>query len=171
MEGKINRQKLQKFNAGDVILHEGETNLNMYRIVSGKAEVYVDYGTDSEVLMGIIKEGAYFGEFGLLLRKPAINTVIAYTDMLVLKITEGNMGNFIQENHTYVLSIMRNMARTMMTMKYHIDLLSEELEKSGSKDEEEIHDARRVMRDYTVYSPEKSIQAARMRFFGSESSV
>ncbi len=75
----------------------------MYKIQKGNVEIYSGYGTENEVLLGLLGEGACFGEFGLLLHKPAIYTVIAYSSLILERVTEGTIGDFIQENHESVL--------------------------------------------------------------------
>ena len=115
------------FPAESMILKEGEVSLDMYKIIQGKAEMYVGYGTDREVLIGIIGPGACFGELGLLMHAPAIYTIIAYTDVYCLRVTEGKIGDFIQENHSSILQIMKNMANNMIIMQRQILELGEEL--------------------------------------------
>ncbi|MCR4842548.1 MAG: Crp/Fnr family transcriptional regulator [Eubacterium sp.] len=152
-ENNQSNPSMVQFPEGAVILREGEVNLDMYKIVSGKAELYISYGTEEEVLIGIIKEGACFGEFGLLLKEPAIYTVVAYSDILAVRITEGAMGDFIQENHGYVLGIMQNMARSMMRMKYHIDLLTRDLEEGKGIPEADLKEAQSLMKNYSLCNP------------------
>ncbi len=149
--------KIKKYPAESVIIREGELNTDMYKIVKGHAEVYVGYGTKNETLIGIIGEKACFGEFGLLLQKPSIYTVIAYSDLYVMRITEENIGDFIVENHSSILGIMRNMANTMMTMRFQIDLLLKEIEAGNRPDENTVMNARKAMRGYGMY---RSIQEA-----------
>ena len=110
--------KLLRFHEGEYMLREGDANVDMFQIVTGKAEVYLGYGTKQETLIGIIKDGTCFGEFGMLLKKPAIYTVIAYTEVLVLRLTEGEMGDFIRENGRKVMGIMRNMANMLYSLKF-----------------------------------------------------
>ena len=157
-------QQLCQFPAGSMILQEGEVNLDMYKIIRGKAEIYVDYGKDEEILLGIIKEEDCFGEFGLLLKRPAIYTVIAYTDIVAIRITEGVIGDFIAENNQYVLRIMKNMAKSMMTMKYHIDLMASDIkelqDKSADsnfskKSQRDIYEAKRALRSYAIYGEDE----------------
>ena len=147
--------KLVRFPADTVILKEGEPSEIMYKIIKGHAEIYVGYGTSTESIIGIIGEQSCFGEFGLLLKKPAIYTVVAYSDVLALKITENDLGDFVRENHKNIIDIMRNMAGSMMTMRLQIDLLLKEIENgSRPKDDElkyKIRDAKRVMRQYAIY--------------------
>ncbi len=124
---KITPENIVTFPAESLILQEGEVNLDMYKILKGYVELYTGYGTDRESIIGIIGPGACFGEFGLLLEKPAIYTAIASTDVYSIRVTSGLIGDFIQENHSSVLQIMKNMANTMLIMQRQILDLSEEV--------------------------------------------
>ena len=152
----MSEQKLIRFPQESVIIREGEMNREMYKIIGGHAEMYTGYGTNLVNFLGLLGKQSFFGEFGLLLGKPSIYTVIAYSDLTVLKITEEDLSSFIVENHKNVVDIMRNMAGCMFTMKMQIDLLLKELEKPGKTDDEvlkeRIREAKRVMRDYAVSS-------------------
>jgi len=147
-----NNQSLLQIPAGTIVLQENERNLDMYKIISGKAEMYVGYGTDNEVLLGIIGEQKCFGEFGLLLKQPAIYTIIAYTDLVLLRITEGEMGDFVQNNHKNILDIMRNMSRYMFTLRKHIDLLLNDIQNGDKPTDEEKYLINRSIRNYAVSS-------------------
>ncbi len=149
--------KIIRFPEDTLILKEGELNDSIYKIVKGHAEVYVGYGTDRESLIGIIGEQACFGELGLLLHEPSIYTIVAYSDVYALKITEKDLGSFIMENHRNVRDIMRNMANTMMVMRTQIGLLIKEIEEGNKPDEKTLTDARKAMRGYGMY---RSIQEA-----------
>ena len=119
------------FSADDIVLNEGDTNSDMYKILKGNAELYLGYGTENEVLLGILGENACFGEFGLLIHKPAPYTVVAYSDLILYRITEDRIGEFIQDNHSYILQMMKSMANTMMIMQSHINQLSDELDEKN----------------------------------------
>ena len=145
-----NSAKLMQFPKDSVILREGEMNLDMYKIVQGYAEMYMGYGTDQEVLLGIIGPQTCFGEFGLLLKKPAIYTVVAYSNILAMRVTEGDVGDFVQENHKSIIDIMRNMAKSMMVMQKQIDMLSNEINE-GKEDERR----RQNLRAYALNNSDK----------------
>ena len=151
--------KIIKFGQDEVILKEGEVNTEMFKIIQGHAEVYVGYQTPKESILGVIGPQSCFGETGLLLKQPSIYTVIAYSDVLVLRITEGDMGNFVRENQKNIIDIMRNMAGSMLSMRMQIELLLKDLEAckktdAGSEDiKSRIREARRAMRQYAVYNP------------------
>ena len=143
--------KMFQVPEGTTVLQEGELSLDMYKIVQGYAEVYVGYGTDRETLIGLIGPQSCFGEFGLLLEKPAIYTVIAYSDLLLLRITKGEMGDFVTENHKIIIDIMQNMAKTMMIMHSQMDRLVEEIKSGIQPDPQTINDIRKTFGNYTVY--------------------
>ena len=155
---------LVTFPAESMILKEGEVNLDMYKIIQGKAELYMGYGTDKEVLIGIIGSGTCFGELGLLLHSPAIYTVIAYTDVYALRVTEDRIASFITENQTTTLQIMKNMARTMSVMQHQILSLSEELN-TFTKTEKEPEDVtKELLRSF--YRPPST--PGKMYFMGTK---
>ncbi|MBR6147388.1 MAG: cyclic nucleotide-binding domain-containing protein [Lachnospiraceae bacterium] len=146
-----NNSKLLKLPEGTMILCEGELNLDMYKILDGHAEVYMGYGTENETFIGIIGPQSCFGEFGLLLERPAIYTVKAYSDIVLLRITKGQMGDFVQENHKSIIEIMQNMAQTMMSMRLQIDMLINDINKGLKPDENEIHEMNKSIGKYAVY--------------------
>ena len=135
-----------------LVLREGETVPEMYQIIRGHAEIYTGYQTKEEVLLGIIGPQAVFGEFGLLLGRPSVYTVIAYSDLVLLRIGEGSLGSFIRDNQRKAIEIMRNMANTMMIMQQQISLFANELEAGRSPDPKTIKKARRNLRGYAIYS-------------------
>ena len=155
--------RMISFPQDSVILREGEENTEMFKILKGNVELYVGYGTPLESLLGIIGKQACFGEFGLLLGKPAIYTAVAYSDVLAMRIGEDELEDFIRDNHGNIITIMRNMAGSMLTMKTQIELLLQELQdesktRDGSKVngndvqiKDAIRDARQAMRMYAVY--------------------
>ena len=118
---------LYKVTEGMVIVHEGEVNMDMYKLVAGKAEVYVGYGTERETVIGILAEGSYFGELGLLAQKPAIYTIVMYSDGLLLRITMNEIEEYIRSNERDILVIMKHMANSMYNLKLNIDMLSEDI--------------------------------------------
>ena len=153
MAQEKHQAKIIKFPAESVILREGEVNLDMYKIVQGHAEVYVGYETEQETLLGILGPKSCFGEFGLLLQKPAIYTVVAYSDLYAMRITEGEMGDFVQENHHSIIEIMRNMASTMMTLRFQIDLLVKEVQEGHQPDEAMVKQVRKSIAGYGLFNP------------------
>ena len=177
-----NRNKIYEIPPDTMILREGEINLDMYKIVSGHVEMYTGYGTPNEVLIGLLGPGTCFGEFGILTGQPAIYTIITYSKTKILRVTEGLMGDFIQENKDDILQIMRNMATNMTRMQHQINQLSRELEEvtenrtetdtAYNKDDSVIEILRSDnlqkdnLRNYALNTPEKQMREKGMHFIG-----
>ena len=177
-----NRNKIYEIPPDTMILREGEINLDMYKIVSGHVEMYTGYGTPNEVLIGLLGPGTCFGEFGILTGQPAIYTIITYSKTQILRVTEGLMGDFIQENKDDILQIMRNMATNMTRMQHQINQLSRELEEvtenrtkrdtANNKDDSVIEILRSDnlqkdnLRNYALNTPEKQMREKGMHFIG-----
>ena len=123
----MKQSKFFRAQADKVILKEGSRSDYVYKIVSGRAVCYINYGTDDEYLLGSIKEGSTFGEYSLLTGKPSIYTVVAFTDMLLMRIERGEFSKFIGLNAGNAVTIMKNMADMMNVMKVNIDMMNEEL--------------------------------------------
>ncbi len=155
------------FPAESLILKEGDVNPDMFKIIQGKAEMYVGYGTDKEVLLGIVGPGTCFGELGLLLKAPSIYTVIAYSDVYAIRVTEDRMGNFIQENHSSALQIMKNMAHTMAIMQHQIMALSDEINSYTKKDEDTFEDMKKELLQ-SLYNPNGLGMRGKMYFMGNQ---
>lgn len=159
----VNRvnSRIFKVPKGMLILQEGEVNLDMYKILAGHAEVYAGYQTPQETLIRILGPGECFGEYGLLLQKPAIYTVVAYSEATLFRIVEGELGDFVQQNHKNIIDIMKNMAKTMMTMRCQMDLLINDLEHKKKPNKDLLKKAKKSL-DYSAL-PNNDI-SARLRF-------
>lgn len=151
----MSESKIIAYTANTVILKEGEVSRDIIKIVKGNAEVYVGYGTDQETIVGIIGEQSCFGEFGLLLGQPSIITVVAYSDVLVMRISEDEMDDFISRNHKNIMDIMRSMAKSMLSMRAQVTMLLSELESGKKPTEIDLREkrllARRAIREYALH--------------------
>ncbi len=151
----MSESKIIAYTANTVILKEGEVSRDIIKIVKGNAEVYVGYGTDQETIVGIIGEQSCFGEFGLLLGQPSIITVVAYSDVLVMRISEDEMDDFISRNHKNIMDIMRSMANSMLSMRAQVTMLLSELESGKKPTEIDLREkrllARRAIREYALH--------------------
>ncbi|MBR0091809.1 MAG: hypothetical protein IJP92_08930, partial [Lachnospiraceae bacterium] len=70
-----------------------------------------------------------------------------------MRITEGEMGDFVQENHHSIIEIMRNMASTMMTLRFQIDLLVKEVQEGHQPDEAMVKQVRKSIAGYGLFNP------------------
>lgn len=149
--------KIIKYEAESIVIKEGEICPYMFKIIKGNVEVHVGYGTEQDTIIGIMRTHDCFGEMGLLLHKPSVYTVIAYSEVVLLRITEGEMCDFVQTNHKNIIDIMKNMANTISLMRLQMNLVIKEIESGDKPDEERINSAKKLCRDCCTYH---SIQEA-----------
>lgn len=135
---ETNESKMVRFAEDDIILKEGSTEKILYKIIHGKAMVYLNYGQENELLVGLLSEQRCFGEYTILCGKPSVYTVVAYSDILLLRITEEDFDDFIRNNSANAIDIMRNLANTLATLSLNINLVLEEL-KQGQNIEPTIY--------------------------------
>ena len=85
---------------------------------------------------------------GLLARRPAIYTIIMYSEGLLLRITPQDIVDYIKNNERDILSIMVHMANSMYNLKINIDLLTEDINEMihEKKNEEEIKELQQRIR-------------------------
>lgn len=101
---------MKKFSEDEVIIREGETYEEMYKIVSGRAALYLQYGTENEYLIGVLSDGKCFGEVSVLTGKPSPYSVVAISDIMVMRIGADRFESFISQNPRNTAEIMKNMA-------------------------------------------------------------
>ena len=155
------RNQIYDVPQGMTILKEGEINLDMYKILKGHVEMYTGFGTENEVLLGLLGPGTCFGEFGILTKKPAIYTIIAYSNLKILRVTEELMMDFMKANPENVLQIMKNMANNMMRMQHQIGQLTTEIaELSNDLNNSENYKTsdmiKNMLRSYAIYDNNSS---------------
>ena len=105
--------KIRKYLAGDIILHEGEYNKTLHKILSGKVALYLNYGKTNEYLIETLSFPQYFGEVSILIQHPCYCTAIAAEDTAILHLPEENFEEFIKSNPQNALLIMKAMAKSL----------------------------------------------------------
>lgn len=123
-------ESMKQLSENTIIVQEGEVCKNMYKLVKGKVAVYFHYGEENEFLVGVLSEGKCFNEVGFLTKEKSPYTIVAFTEVLLLQITQENFQQFVVMNPKNVIDIMKGMSKSIMAMKKHVDLLNEEVLKS-----------------------------------------
>ena len=145
-------KKIATFHEDDIVLREGERNEAMFKILSGHVEVYLAYGTKSETLLGILGKGECFGEFGLLLQEKSPYTIKAYSELILYRVTEDKIDEFISENHVNILQMMKSMAGTMILMQSHINQLTQELNEKHKINSHIVNRNKEMLKRYLYFN-------------------
>lgn len=142
--------KMVKFQAGDVILREGKNYDEMYKVVSGSVEVYIRYGERDEHLIGIYSKSKCFGELNVLSEQPSLYTVVAFDEVLLMRITRDYLEEFIQNNPRNAIDIMKNMVHTSTVMQKNISLLLDDLYDKNDTNKRRTEEIRQKIMQYSV---------------------
>lgn len=84
--------KLKKYTKGEDIIRKGETGTNLYIVISGKVEAFVDEGTS----LGYMERGDVFGEISILIGTPVGATIRVVKDARVLYIGGKDFRNILK---------------------------------------------------------------------------
>lgn len=134
-------ERMKQYKEDDVILREGEKTDILYKMISGKAAVYLNYGTKDEYIVGILSEQSYFGELSFLLEQSETYTVVAVSDALIMHITREEFEEYVRRNAGNAITLMKALAKKVGMMQRHIGLAIEELaslEQAGESTPEKI---------------------------------
>lgn len=150
--------RMQKFPEDSVIIREGEVRNEMYKIISGKAAVYINYGEKNEYLLGILSEQQCFGELCILCQTPSLYTVVAVYDVLVMRICEEEFESFLQNNNKNAMDMIKNLSWSVMNLKCNLDLVLEELENGNEMEQKSALQIKEKIQRYTLSNLQKSEQ-------------
>lgn len=139
-----------KFHADDIILKEGETYEEMYKIISGSVAVYMRYGEKEEHLIGIYSRPRCFGETNVFSSQPGIYTVVAYEDVFLMRITKDSLEEFIRRNPGNAIDIMQNMVHTNILMQKNIDLLLDDIYEKQDINKRRTEEMKDKIRQYRM---------------------
>ncbi len=105
----------ERVPAGAVVIREGDEPDDLFAVVAGEVEVSVDEGGATRVVAGL-GEGDYFGEIGLLEKRPRTATVAAASDTTVFRIPGEDFLRIINEgpriSTTLLAAISNRLAMT-----------------------------------------------------------
>ncbi len=149
---KMENAAIRKFHADDIIMEEGVTYGEMYKIVSGSVAVYIRYGEKDEHLIGIYSKSKCFGEVNVLSDQPCIYTVVAYDEVLLMRITRDSLEDFIRNNPRNAIDIMRNMVHTNLLMQKNIDLLLDDIYEKQDMNKKRTEDLKNKIKQYRLNS-------------------
>lgn len=100
-----------RFSAGDLIFREGDFQLTMYDIQKGSVGVYLDYDTEQNKQLTVLRENQFLGEMGLIESAPRSATAVALEDGTVLReIGEDEFFAYFEDKPERLLQILRQMS-------------------------------------------------------------
>lgn len=113
MVAVIQGLKLLCYEAGEIIISEGEPGDSLYMLSAGRVKAFKRGATGRQAPLGEMSEGAFFGEISVLTGKPRSATVVAATACELLELDRGTLGE-ITARHPHVWDVLREYADRRM---------------------------------------------------------
>ena len=109
------------FVAGDIITRQGAVAHWLYLIVQGEAQVFVEgpQGLQGRLAVATLRDGAFFGEMGMLTGEPRSATVMAVTGVDCYRLDKAGFAQVLQQRPDIAKEITaiveaRNAQRTVL---------------------------------------------------------
>jgi CRP/FNR family cyclic AMP-dependent transcriptional regulator len=103
----------RQYEAGDVIIREGDEAVGFFVVSSGKVRVVKDLGRDKEQVLATLTPGEFFGETALLDGYPRTASVQAVEKTECLALTRWDFMSELKGSPTMAVEIVRALARRL----------------------------------------------------------
>lgn len=101
---------------GEVIIKEGDIGNSFFQLLEGNAGVYLNYGKEDQVKLGVLSAGQYFGEMAVIESYPRSSSVIAEGDARAIEIPEKELNNYFSENPDKIIAIMKHLGNRIKAL-------------------------------------------------------
>ncbi len=127
---KFSGDMQRTYEAGEVIVREGDLDTVMFIIQKGS--VSVRKRTESEdIELAVLKKGAIFGEMGLLEGEPRTSTIHAIEPTSVLVIKSGGFLMRIRRDPTFAFELMQQLSSRVRQLDEQVVYLTSAMEALG----------------------------------------
>ena len=99
----------KSFGNGEVIIKEGDIGNSFFKITSGNAVVYKNYGQPDQVKLTVLESGQFFGEMAVIETYPRSSTVVADGDVKVVETPGEELNSYYREDPKMILAIMKHL--------------------------------------------------------------
>ncbi|MCS7299714.1 MAG: Crp/Fnr family transcriptional regulator [Spirochaetia bacterium] len=112
-----------RFKEGDIIFCEFEPGEEMYVIKEGKVRI-TKIQNNKEKTIDIIGPGEIFGEMALIDNDKRTATIIAETDVVLIRVDRNNFETLAKNNPPWALKLLKNFSRRIYDAKRKLRILS-----------------------------------------------
>ena len=106
----------RKYNAGEMMIQEGETGSELFLLIEGKAAVYKTTPDGDPFKVAILEgsKNAFFGEGALLDAEARSATIAADSEAICLVLNRRHFEHFCKTHPDWALPVLRQIARVVM---------------------------------------------------------
>jgi hypothetical protein len=106
----IQRLQLLTFNAGDIVITEGEAGSSLFVLTTGRVKAFIRNQEGHHVLVREMGEGEFFGEISILSGSPRTATVTCATRVEMLELDRAALDS-ITQTHPRVFQVLMDFYR------------------------------------------------------------
>lgn len=117
LESVARSAKVQRFNAGDVLVKEGTDASAFFVIVNGEAEVVKGMGREDAVVLDKLGPLDFFGEMALLDGFPRSASVRALTECQCIVLVRWDFLGLIRANPQVALEVLPVLSRRLRALE------------------------------------------------------
>lgn len=140
--------RMIRYGEDEVILEEGQNSEYMYKIVSGLVTLYTNHKKPGEYAIGVLSAPDTFGEVSLLTDSPSPYAAVSFGETLIMQVSRDEFEDFISNNAKNAMEIMQNLAKKIVILDTHMDMMSTELKELDPGMSNDI--IRRKIQSYSV---------------------
>ena len=105
------------FEAGEIVIKEGERDRRLFILISGKVNIFKSYGTQKEKLVRTLEPPSYFGEIALLDDLARSATVVAPTQVDAICLDHLDLHQEIQNNPSIAIELLKTLNRRYLALE------------------------------------------------------
>ena len=109
--------KQESFEAGDVIIGEGERDGRLFVVIEGEAEVIKGRGSPAEWRLQTLGPRSYFGEMAMIGEWVRTASVVAKTDVDVLTLDQLNLRQEIEKYPIIAIELLQMLTRRIQALE------------------------------------------------------
>ena len=125
---------------GEIIIKEGDIGNSFFRLLSGSAGVYVNYGEADQVKLTVLNEGQYFGEMAVIEAYPRSSTVVAEGSVEAIEIPGSELNTYFTENPDKIIELIKHIGNRLRALTDDDDEAKAILKKIENPDEDKSNE-------------------------------
>jgi len=95
-----NEATLHVFNAGEMVIREGNPGRSIYVVLDGKVKVFTRDHHGEELELAVLTASQFFGEMSFLTGKPRSGSVMALDSSVIVELSYTSMRRVVKEHQT-----------------------------------------------------------------------
>ena len=125
------------FGVNEIVFREGDLGTCFYRIESGIAGVYLNYGEENQRKLTDMRPGQYIGEMAIIeARMIRSTTIVAEDELHLLEIPGDELNKYFKEEPENILVLMKQLSGRIRTLTEEYDEVTAFLQEKQDKNEQ-----------------------------------